>query len=222
MRILLAEDDGYLSEGVALALKDCGYVVDRVLRGDDTDQALKTCSYDLLILDLGLPGMDGLEVLQLLRARGQTLPVLIMTARDSLQDLVKGLDQGANDYLTKPFDLQELEARIRALIRKDHWGNRTVVRNGSLEFDTVARQLTVNGELVELSSRETATIEVLLQHVGMIVTKEQLSAHMSNWEIEVTHNAIEIVIHRLRKKLENTDLSLRTIRGLGYLVEKAV
>jgi two-component system OmpR family response regulator len=190
------------------------------LRGDEADHALKTCSYDLLLLDLGLPALDGMEVLQRLRGRGQVLPVLVLTARDTLQDLVKGLDLGANDYLTKPFDLLELEARIRALIRKDHWGNRTVVKNGSLEFDTVARQLTIHGNLVELSAREIAALEILLQRVGKIVTKAQLAEHLSNWEIEITNNAIEIVIHRLRKKLENTDLSLRTMRGLGYIVEK--
>lgn len=221
MRILLAEDDNYLSEAIALALRDAGYSVDRVAAGEETDHAVKSCSYDLLILDLGLPGLDGLEVLKRMRGRGQAAPVLILTARDSLQDRVRGLDLGANDYLTKPFDLPELEARIRALIRKDLWSNRTIVKHGSLEFDTVDRHLTINGELVELSARELATLEILLQRVGMIVTKAQLAEHLSNWEMEITHNAIEIIIHRLRKKLENSDLSLRTIRGLGYLVEKA-
>ena len=220
MRILLAEDDMYLSDAIALALQEGGYVLDRVNRGDDADSALRIGTYDLVILDLGLPGLDGLEVLKLLRGRGQVLPVLILTARDSLPDRVAGLDSGANDYLTKPFDLPELEARIRALIRKDRWGNRNIIKHGSLEFDTVARLLTDNNELVELSARETAALEILLQRSGMIVTKEQLSEHLSTWEIEVTHNAIEIIIHRLRKKLENSDLSLRTIRGLGYLVEK--
>ena len=220
MRILLAEDDMYLSDAIALALQEGGYVLDRVNRGDDADSALRIGTYDLVILDLGLPGLDGLDVLKLLRGRGQVLPVLILTARDSLPDRVAGLDSGANDYLTKPFDLPELEARIRALIRKDRWGNRNIIKHGSLEFDTVARLLTDNNELVELSARDTAALEILLQRSGMIVTKEQLSEHLSTWEIEVTHNAIEIIIHRLRKKLENSDLSLRTIRGLGYLVEK--
>lgn len=221
MRILLAEDDPYLSDAISLALRQGGYAVDKVNGGTDADHAAKTCNYDLVILDLGLPGMDGLDVLKKIRERGQAVPILILTARDSLQDRVKGLDLGANDYLTKPFDLLELEARIRALIRKDQWGNRTVVKHGSLEFDTVARQLSINGELVELSARELATLEILLQRVGKIVTKSQLAEHLSNWEMEVTNNAIEIIIHRLRKKLEKSDLSLRTMRGLGYLVEKA-
>ncbi len=221
MRILLAEDDNYLSDAISHALRGGGYSVDKVLGGEEADQAVRTCNYDLLILDLGLPGLDGLEVLKRMRGRGQTLPVLILTARDTLQDRVKGLDLGANDYLTKPFDLPELEARIRALIRKDLWSNRTIVKHGSLEFDTVDRHLTINGDLVELSARELATLEILLQRSGMIVTKAQLAEHLSNWETEISHNAIEIIIHRLRKKIEHSDLSLRTIRGLGYLVEKA-
>ncbi len=221
MRILLAEDDNYLSDAITLALHSGGYAVDKVFGGIEADHAAKTGSYDLVILDLGLPGLDGLEVLKRMRGRGQAFPVLVLTARDTLQDRVKGLDLGANDYLTKPFDLPELEARIRALLRKDLWNNRTIVKHGSLEFDTVERHLTVNGEMIELSARELAALEVLLQRVGMIVTKAQLADHLSNWEMEVTHNAIEIIIHRLRKKLENTDLNLRTMRGLGYLVEKA-
>lgn len=221
LRILLAEDDTYLCEALARALSDGGYSVDKVPGGVEAEQALISCQYDLLILDLGLPGIDGLELLRRMRSRGQTTPVLILTARDSLQDRVTGLDLGANDYLTKPFDLPELEARVRALIRKDLWSNRTTVKHGALEFDTVDRRLTINGELVDLSARELATVEILLQRVGVVVTKAQLAAHLSNWEDEITHNAIEIIIHRLRKKLDGTDLNLRTIRGLGYLVEKA-
>ena len=221
MRILLAEDDTYLCDALARALADSGYSIDKVPGGLEAEQALLSCQYDLLILDLGLPGIDGLDLLRRMRTRGQATPVLILTARDSLQDRVRGLDLGANDYLTKPFDLPELEARVRALIRKDLWNNRTIVKHGSLEFDTVDRRLTINGELVELSARELAAVEVLLQRVGTVVTKAQLAAHLSNWEDEITHNAIEIIIHRLRKKLEGTDLNLRTIRGLGYLVEKA-
>ncbi|MBX9689261.1 MAG: response regulator transcription factor [Candidatus Obscuribacterales bacterium] len=221
MRILLAEDDSYLSDAISLALSDSGYAVDRVASGDAADQAAKSSAYDLLVLDLGLPGMDGLEVLKRLRGRGQALPVLILTARDSLQDRVGGLDLGANDYMTKPFELPELEARVRALLRKDLWANRRIVKHGSLEFDTVERHLTLNGELLELSARELAALEILLQRAGMVVTKAQLAEHLSSWESEITHNAIEIIIHRLRKKLENSDISLRTIRGLGYLVDKA-
>jgi two-component system OmpR family response regulator len=220
MRILLAEDDDYLADAISMALRDGGYSVDKVATGTDADQAVNSSSYDLLILDLGLPALDGLEVLKRLRGKGQTLPVLILTARDSLQDRVNGLDLGANDYLTKPFDLPELEARIRALLRKDRWGNRTSISHGDLQFDTVCRQVTLNDELVELSARELAVLEILLQRIGRVVTKRQLAEHLSSWEMEVTYNAIEIVIHRLRKKLEPSGIKLRTMRGLGYIVEK--
>lgn len=221
MRILLAEDDDYLAEAISLALRDGGFSVDKVSSGTDADLAVNASTYDLLILDLGLPKMDGLAVLKLLRSRGQPIPVLILTARDSLQDRVTGLDLGANDYLTKPFDLPELEARIRALIRRDFWGNRTVITHGNLQFDTTERQVTVDGQTVDLSARELAMLEILLQRAGRVVTKRQLAEHLSSWEMEVTNNAIEIIIHRLRKKLEPVGLSLRTMRGLGYLVEKA-
>ncbi len=221
MRILLAEDDDYLADAISMALRDGGYSVDKVASGTDADQAVNSSNYDLLILDLGLPALDGLEVLKRLRGKGQPLPVLILTARDSLQDRVNGLDLGANDYLTKPFDLPELEARIRALLRKDRWGNRTTISHGDLQFDTVSRQVTLKEELVELSARELAVLEILLQRVGRVVTKRQLAEHLSSWEMEVTYNAIEIVIHRLRKKLEPSGINLRTMRGLGYIVEKA-
>lgn len=211
MRILLAEDDEYLAEAIALALRDGGYALDKVASGSDADAAVHASPYDLLILDLGLPQMDGLEVLKRLRSRGQPVPVLILTARDSLADRVNGLDLGANDYLTKPFDLPELEARIRALIRKNRWDNQTIIKHGSIEFDTNGRQVTVDNHVVELSARELATLELLLQRVGKVVTKRQLSEHLSSWEMEVTNNAIEIIIHRLRKKLEPAGLSLRRV-----------
>lgn len=221
MRILLAEDDSYLADAIVLALRQAGYSIDHVAGGVEANHASKLCNYDLIVLDLGLPGMDGLEVLKKIRERGQSSAVLILTARDSLEERVQGLDLGANDYLTKPFDLPELEARIRALLRKEQWSNQTLVKHGSLEFDTVGRRLSINGEPVDLSAREIAALEIFLQRVGKVVTKAQLAEHLSNWEDEVTNNAIEIIVHRLRKKLENSDLSLRTIRGLGYLVEKA-
>ena len=221
MRILLAEDDDYLSEAIVSALRQSGYSIDHVASGVEAEHSARLCNYDLIILDLGLPGMDGLEVLKKIRERGQPVPVLILTARDTLDERVQGLDLGANDYLTKPFDLPELEARIRALLRKDQWSNQTTVKHGALEFDTVGRRLCVSGSPIDLSAREIAALEIFLQRVGKVVTKAQLAEHLSNWEDEVTNNAIEIIVHRLRRKLENSDLSLRTIRGLGYLVEKA-
>ena len=219
MRILLVEDDQMLSNGVSLALTQNGYVVDHVRTGKDADQALSKTNYDLLVLDLGLPEMDGLEVLTNLRQRGKATPVLILTARDSLEDRIAGLDLGANDYMTKPFHLEELEARIRALLRKDSWGNQTEIKYGDFVFDTVGRVLTVGGKPVDLSAREIAVLELMLQRVGKVVNKNQLKEHLSSWEAEISFNAIEIVMHRLRKKLDLSGCTIRTIRGLGYILE---
>lgn len=221
MRILLAEDDKFLSDGLQLALSHNGYALDLVRSGSDADHALTVNQYDLLILDLGLPDLDGMEVLRRLRGRGQGLPVLILTARDGLDERVSGLDLGANDYLTKPFDLPELEARIRALLRKDNWANQTEIHNGPLTYHTVNRQLYAHNEPVELSARELAALEMLIQRVGTVVTKEQMSSSLSSLGEELTFNAVEIVMHRLRKKLESSGCNIKTIRGLGYMMEKA-
>jgi two-component system OmpR family response regulator len=220
MRILLAEDDQFLANGLCMALGNSGYSVDRVGTGTEADLALNVTTYDLLILDLGLPQMDGLEVLKRLRSKGLRLPVLILTARDGLDDRVKGLDLGANDYLIKPFHLPELEARIRALLRKDHWGNKTEIVCGPIRFDTVARSCMINDQPLELSARELAVIEILLQNTGRVVNKTQITERLSSWDTEVTFNAIEIVMHRLRKKLDQSGFTIRTLRGLGYLIEK--
>ncbi len=221
MRILLAEDDQFLANGLCMALGSSGYTVDRVVSGSEADLALNVTDYDLLILDLGLPQMDGLEVLKRLRGKGMRLPVIILTARDGLENRVQGLDLGANDYLTKPFHLPELEARIRALLRKDHWGNQTEIICGPIRFDTVARTCMINDQSLELSARELAVLEILLQNAGRVVNKTQITSRLSNWDSEVTFNAIEIVMHRLRKKLDQTGFTIRTLRGLGYLIEKS-
>lgn len=222
MRILLAEDDDYLASGIALSLRDSGYAIDHVTTGPEADLAVAMTPYDLLILDLGLPMLDGMEVLRRLRGRGQALPVLILTARDNLSDRVAGLDVGANDYLTKPFALPELEARIRALIRKESWGNRVTVELGNVSFDTVSRTVCLEGRNLDLSGRELAVLELLLQRAGRMVSKKQLVDHLSSWEMEITINALEIIMHRLRKKLVGAGLTIRTTRGLGYLLEAAV
>lgn len=216
MRILLAEDDRLLADGLSMVLRDSGYSVDVASSGTEADEAVEVHPYDLLILDLGLPKLDGLEVLKRLRMRGQTLPVLILTARDGLEDRVTGLDLGANDYITKPFELRELQARIRALLRKDHWNNRTEVRCGALKFDTVTRTATVSSKPIELSAREIAVLEILLERLGSTVSKERITDLLSSWDSEVTYNAVGITIHRLRKKLEPFGLSIRALRGLGY------
>lgn len=222
MRILLVEDDELLADGISRALKLAGYAVDHVPTGAEADHALETTSFDLLILDLGLPKLDGLEVLRRLRGRNQMLPVIVATARDRLEDRVSGLDLGADDYMTKPFDLPELEARVRALLRRGRFGAGVEVVYGPLRFDTVGRRVTVNEQAVELSARELAVLEVLLQRGGSVVSKEQLIEHMYGWDEEVSHNAMEVNVHRLRKKLEPSGINIRTIRGLGYLLESQV
>lgn len=220
MRILLAEDDRFLADGLSLVLKDGGYAVDVACTGTDADQALYETQYDLLILDLGLPKLDGIELLKKLRNRGQTLPVLILTARDRLEDRVTGLDLGANDYMTKPFQLPELEARIRALLRKGQWDNRTDVTFGPLVFNTVTRTPTVNGALIDLSARELAILEIMIQRSGRIISKDNITEALSDWDTEVTFNAIGIAVHRLRRKLEPYGITIRAIRGLGYKIEE--
>jgi len=219
MRVLLSEDDEILADGIAKALRQAGFAVDHVGTGEDADQALQLNNFDLLILDLGLPKIDGLEVLRRLRARKQVLPVLILTARDRLEDRVMGLDFGADDYLTKPFDLPELEARVRALLRRGRVAADVEVVYGALRFDTVGRRVTVHDQQLELSARELAVLEILLQRGGKVVSKEQLIEHMYGWDEEVSHNAMEVNVHRLRKKLESVGINIRTIRGLGYLLE---
>lgn len=218
MRILLAEDDRFLAEGLSMVLKDSGYAIDTAFNGQDADTALCNIPYDLLILDLGLPKLDGIEVLKRIKNRRQVLPILILTARDRLEDRVSGLDLGANDYLTKPFQLPELEARIRALLRKEHWANRTEITYGQLQFDTVTRLATVNGQTLDLSGRELALLEIMLQRVNRTISKEQIATLLSSWDDELTPNAIGITVHRLRKKLEQYGITIRSMRGLGYRI----
>lgn len=219
MRILLAEDDEVLSDGVSKALSQCGFAVDKVKSGTDADAALTDHSFDLAILDLGLPGIDGLEVLKRVRARGKRLPVLILTARIGLEDRVAGLDHGADDYLTKPFDLPELEARVRALIRRSAFVGDTEINYGPLTFDVSSRSVTVGEQMLEFSGREIAVLELLLQRPGRVVSKEQLIEHMYGWDNDVSPNAIEVFIHRIRKRLEPFGIGVRAVRGLGYLLE---
>lgn len=219
MKILLAEDDRFLAEGLSMILRDNGYAVDIAPTGPEADLALSVSEYDLLILDLGLPKMDGLEVMRRVRSRACSIPILILTARDRLEDRVAGLDLGANDYITKPFELPELEARVRALLRKDLWSNRTEVRFSKLEFNTVTRVARIDEQPLELSARELAVLECLLQRVGRLVNKDQLAASLSSWEEDLSHNALGITVHRLRKKLEQFGITVRAIRGLGYRLE---
>lgn len=219
MRILLVEDDELIADGISKALRQGGFAIDHVSAGNDADYALEANTFDLVVLDLGLPGLDGLEVLRRLRSRKQQIPVLILTARDRLEDRVSGLDLGADDYLTKPFDLPELEARVRALMRRGRANVAVEMSCGPMRFDTVGRRVTVDDQAFDLSARELAVLEVLLQRSGSVVSKEQLIEHMYGWDEEVSHNAMEVNVHRLRKKLEPVGINIRTIRGLGYLLE---
>jgi two-component system OmpR family response regulator len=220
MRILIVEDDPVLGDGIERSLALGGYHVDRVATGTLADSALASQDYDLVILDLGLPGMDGLEVLCRLRHRGGRAPVMILTARDAVGDRVTGLDLGADDYLVKPFDLAELEARARALLRRGQFGAGPQICLGPLVFDSVGRRAVVNGTALELSAREVGVLEVLLTRAGRVVAKEHLAERLSRWGEEIGANAIEVYVHRLRRKLEPSGLVIRTIRGLGYLIDK--
>jgi two-component system OmpR family response regulator len=222
MRILIAEDDSILADGLVRSLRQSGYAVDHVSHGAEADSALSIQTFDLLILDLGLPRMAGLDVLRRLRARNSSMPVLILTAADSIDDRVKGLDLGADDYMAKPFALNELEARVRALTRRGAGGGPTVVKHGSLSFDQVGRIAYINEQVIELSARELGVLEVLLQRTGRLVSKEQLVNHLCEWGEEVSNNAIEVYVHRLRKKIEPGGARIVTVRGLGYSLEKAV
>ncbi len=221
MRVLIVEDDPVLADGLTRSLRQADYAVDCVNDGAEADHILSTQSYDLVILDLGLPKIDGFEVLRRLRRRGLKVPVLALTARDALQDRVKGLDLGADDYMTKPFDLPELEARARALIRRGQSGGSSLLSHGALTLDIAGRRATLNGEPLELSARELGVLEVLMMRSGRVVGKEQLAEQLYGWDEEVGANAIEVYVHRLRRKLEPAGVAIRTIRGLGYLLEKA-
>jgi len=220
MRILIAEDDQVLADGLLRAVRSSGYAVDQVASGTEADAAVASHEFDLLILDLGLPKMSGLEVLRRLRARGSSLPVLILTAADSVEQRVTGLDVGADDYMAKPFSLQELEARVRALTRRGLGTASSVIRHGPLTFDATGRVAYLDDQMVELSAREISLLEVLLQRAGRLVSKDQLVERLCEWGEEVSTNAIEVYIHRLRKKIERGPVRIATVRGLGYCLEK--
>ncbi|MFN3751837.1 MAG: response regulator [Thiobacillus sp.] len=218
MKILLVEDDPTLGEAVTLALRQAGFAVDWACDGVEADAALAGYAYDAVLLDLGLPRREGLEVLRALR-RGASLPVLILTARDSVEDRVRGLDAGADDYLLKPFALNELLARLRALLRRAHGMVETQVRIGDLAFDSVSRQVQVGDAPLALSARELEVLEILISHRGRVTAKEAIADRLTGWDEGVGENAVEVYIHRLRRKLEGSGVAIRTLRGLGYMLE---
>jgi two-component system OmpR family response regulator len=220
MRILVVEDDAVLRDGLSRSLRNAGYAVETADDGRLADQLLSVHAFDLVVLDLGLPGIDGMEVLRRLRRRACNVPVLILTARDSVADRVTGLDVGADDYLVKPFELAELEARVRALMRRAQSVAAARINHGALTLDTAARRAFVGEDALDLSAREVALLEALLLSAGRVVSKDQLADRLYGVSDEVGPNAIEVFVHRLRRKIEAAGVSIRTIRGLGYLVEK--
>lgn len=216
MRVLLIEDDAMIGEAVDQALRRNHWAVDWVRDGEKADTAMRTLDYDAVLLDLGLPRRDGLSVLRDLRARGSQVPVMIMTARDAVSDRIDGLDAGADDYLLKPFDVDELLARLRALIRRSAGRAEPAWTFGNLQIDTVNRQVHVAGEPVLLSAREWAVLEPLLARPGQILSRAQLEEKLYGWGEEISSNAIEVYIHKLRRKLGSQ--AIHNVRGLGYMV----
>jgi two-component system OmpR family response regulator len=220
MRILLVEDDALLVDAIARSLSQSAHTVDVARSGEEADAALSTTQYDLVVLDVELPGVDGLEVLKRLRARRSVTPVLIVTVRDGLEERIAGLDLGADDYLTKPFHLSELEARVRALIRRAHAGASSDLVYGRLRLDMAARRLYCDDRPIDLTIRELAVLELLLLRGSRVVTKQQIVEHLYGWEDVSTSNTVEVFIYRLRKKIEPCGVDIRTVRGMGYLIEK--
>lgn len=217
MRILLVEDDELLGDGLAAGLRHCGYNVDWLRDGESARAALATEDYAALVLDLGLPRLDGMAVLRLLRAEGNAIPVLILTARDTTWDKVGGLDSGADDYLVKPVDLDELAARLRALTRRGSGTRAPLLKFRDVELDPAARRVRVLGQPVEISAREFVILEMLMRNVGKVISRAQLESALYGWGEGAESNVVEVHIHHLRRKL-GVDL-IRTVRGVGYLMD---
>ena len=220
MRILIVEDDLVLADGLKNSLIQSGYAVDLANNGADADSILGYEPFDLLLLDLGLPKLSGFEVLKRLRARGSKIPVLILTAFDNVEDRVKGLDLGADDYLSKPFVLAELEARARALIRRGQAGGSATISLGELTYDSTNRVASYQNMMLNFSSRELELLEILMLKLGKIVSRQQIIDKLCSFDDDLSDNALEVSLHRLRKKLDETSVTIRTVRGLGYLLEE--
>jgi DNA-binding response OmpR family regulator len=219
MRVLLVEDDAALSLGVARALEREGWQVDRLADGREAMAPGLVQQFELAVLDLGLPGADGMAVLRAWRSAGARLPVLLLTARDELSDRVAGLNAGADDYLVKPFDVPELIARLRALRRRAEGRLSDTLQVGELLMDLSHRELRFRGEPLYLSPREFALTEMLMQRVGRVVGKDAIVARLSSWESDFSENSVEVYVHRLRKRFAALGLNIRTVRGFGYVME---
>lgn len=218
MKLLLVEDDALLGDGVRAGLKQAGFAVDWVQDGLAAKVALDSEEYDLLVLDLGLPKLSGMELLKSVRAKRASLPVLILTARDTVADRVAGLNAGADDYLVKPFDLDELIARLNALLRRSAGQVELTLQHGAIELTPASHQVRLAGTDVSMSAREFSLLHTLLLHAGRVHSREQLEQTLYGWGEEVESNAIEVHVHHLRKKL-GSDL-IRTLRGVGYVIDK--
>lgn len=218
MRLLLVEDDPMIGESVRKGMQQDGFAVDWVQDGRAAELALETNAYDTLLLDLGLPRKDGLEVLASLRRRGNPIPVLILTARDAVADRVKGLDAGADDYLVKPFDLEELAARIRALLRRKFGRADPVVQVGNLVLNPATHEASLDGKSIMLSAREFGLIHALAERPGVVLSRAQIEEKLYGWGHEVESNTVEVYVHSLRRKL-GANL-IRNVRGVGYMVPK--
>jgi len=219
MRVLVIEDDATLGPALQELLAGQGYAVDWLKDGDQVQGAVSAQTYDLLLLDLNLPGISGLDVLRQLRRDGEQVPVLILTARDALEDRVAGLDAGADDYVTKPFELAELAARVRAFARRRTGLAQPQLEAGPLVFDTVNREVRAQGCRLALSVRELSVLEMLMARVGRVVTKRQIVNSLSAWDADFSENAVEVYVYRLRKRLEGSGASIQTVRGFGYLLD---
>lgn len=219
MRILIVEDDAILADAMTHALRKSHHAVDCLGTGTAADNVVATEDYDIVVLDIGLPELDGFEVLRRLRARRKRVPVLILTARDALQDRIQGLDLGADDYLTKPFELPELEARMRAVTRRACGAADDNVKVGRLELDSAGQRVMLGGSALELTAREFRVLEMLMTRSGRVISKEALIQRLYEWDRDVRKNAVEIFVHRIRKKLSSAGVNIRTVRGLGYLLE---
>jgi two-component system response regulator QseB len=219
MRVLLVEDDAMIAQGLQVALRQAGYAIDWTRDGGSAAAALQTAAFDLLLLDVGLPGRDGLEVLRELRRRGDATPVIILTARDQVQDRVSGLNAGADDYIVKPFDLDELTARMRSVLRRSSGRGDSSIQHGCLRLDPQGRTVTLGSEPVHLSAHEFAVLEALLQRPGAVLSRAQLEDRLYGWDQQIGSNAVEVYIHGLRRKLGSE--AIRTLRGVGYFIPKA-
>lgn len=219
MRILIVEDDAMLADGLSRSLRQSGYAVDWLDSAERAMLGVEHESFDLVILDVGLPRMDGFEMLRRLRRADRYVPVIVVTARDAVSDRVRGLDYGADDYLIKPFAFEELEARIRALIRRGHTPTSPQLAFGPLTLDLVSRTARVDGAPIDLTAREWAIMELFVTQPGVALAKDRIVQSLSSWDEKLSLNAVEVYVSRLRGKLEPVGLRIRTVRGFGYLLE---